>query len=51
MIEDKLEHDERIRLEALGKACDQKFGQRTQMILDQAAEFEDYIRNGVTNGS
>lgn len=49
MMEDKLEHDERLRLECLAQsiAAQAALGPRGgQGILPRAAEFEQYVRNG-----
>ncbi len=49
MPEDKLTHDERIRLESLAIAHTDPRLVPTEQIIKTAAQFEDYIKNGETN--
>lgn len=49
MMEDKLEHDERLRLECLAQsiAAQMALGARgSQGIIARAADFEKYVRTG-----
>jgi hypothetical protein len=49
MAEDKLTHDERLRLESLAIAHTDPRLVPTEQIIKTAAQFEDYIKNGDTN--
>lgn len=47
MMEDKLDHDERLRLECLAQsiaAHHAMVGQGRQGIIDRAKEFEQYVK-------
>jgi hypothetical protein len=46
MSEDKLSHEERIRLESLAIAHTDPRLVPTEQIIQTAAQFEDYIKNG-----
>lgn len=48
MIEDKLSHDERLRLECVAQAVSSSTlnGNSAEGIVYKASKFEDYIRNG-----
>lgn len=48
MMEDKLEHDERLRLECLAQAiaAQAALGRGGQGIVTRAAEYEKYVRTG-----
>jgi hypothetical protein len=49
MIEDRLDRDERIRLEALNQAITNSMTTpmlSTELVLDKAVKFERYIREG-----
>jgi hypothetical protein len=52
MVEDRLDRDERIRLESLNQAIASTMGTSfpTRSIMARAFTFEDYIRNGKTVG-
>lgn len=43
MLEDKLEHDERLRLECLAQANVTSHGQSAEVIVQKAREFEQYV--------
>ncbi len=49
MTEDKLTHDERIRLESLAIAHTDPRLVPTEQIIKTAAQFEVYIKNGETD--
>lgn len=46
MIEDKLEHDERLRLECLAQAVAMQRHSSPSIIIACAAEFEKFVREG-----
>lgn len=46
MIEDKLTHDERIRLECLAQAIGRDRTGNTDQILALARSFEEFVREG-----
>jgi hypothetical protein len=47
MIEDKLTHDERLRLECIAQANAQMGPpQSAEHIIDKASKFEKYVRDG-----
>lgn len=46
-IQDKLSHDERLRVDCLAQALRIILPEETnQTMVDRAALFEDYVRNG-----
>lgn len=53
MIEDKLAHDERLRLECLAQAVATVSGRPqpapTQFITDRAEIFRQFVQNGTTS--
>lgn len=48
MIEDKLNQEQRIRLEALGQAMNCSMGQTPSKVLETAKLFEAFIKDGTT---
>lgn len=51
MMEDKLNHEERLRLECIAQAVAAEHamvGRGSQGIIARAAEFEKYVRTGET---
>jgi hypothetical protein len=53
MIEDKLEHDERLRLECLAQAIvagKMTVDDDTDGIIARASKFEAYVTEGSTDG-
>lgn len=46
MMEDKLTHDERVRLEAMSQANLARLSMTDDELIDTAAKIEDFVRNG-----
>lgn len=44
MIEDKLDHDERLRLECLAQANATGHGQSPEQIIEKATRYERFVR-------
>lgn len=53
MIEDKLDREERIRLECIAQAVTLSMSHPNKApikVIEDAAQFEAYIKNGSNNG-
>lgn len=46
MIEDKLTHDERVRLEAVSQANLARLSMTDEDLINTAAKIEEYVLNG-----
>ncbi len=46
MLEDKLTQDQRLRLECIAQANVASLGLPSEIVIEKASKFENYIRNG-----
>lgn len=49
MIEDKLDKDQRIRLECLAQANTTSHGQSAEHVIEKASRFEKFIVSGTAD--